>query len=284
MLKTRRSSQNRVVRALKRPVPIVSTLFLVGIISLAILAPVISPYDPIEIDLLNAEKPPNFRNWFGTDDVGRDVFSRVLWGGRVSLSMGLVAAAISTALGLALGMVSGYYEGRVGFLILRFMDFLLAFPGILLALAIVAVLGPSLVNVMIAVGIGAAPTFVRVVHGAILSTKQNDYVEAARAFGARDLHLFRKYLLPNILPVVIVLFTIQVASAIFYGSSLSFLGLGAQPPSPEWGAMVSRGRYSLRNAIWMSAFPGATIALVCIAINLLGDALRDALDPRSNPR
>jgi peptide/nickel transport system permease protein len=270
----------RVRRALLRPASLLSLLFLLTVVTTSIFAPAIAPYDPIRIDLLNAEKPPSQQFIFGTDDVGRDVFSRVIWGGRVSLTMGLVAASISTVLGLLLGTISGYYEGTVGYLILRFMDFLLAFPGILLALAIVAILGSSLANVMIAVGIGATPTFVRLVHGVVLSIKQNDYIEAARAFGANDAHIFTRYIFPNILPFVIVIFTIQVASAIFYGSSLSFIGLGAQPPSPEWGAMVSRGRYALRNALWMSAFPGAAIALVCIAINLLGDALRDALDPR----
>lgn len=254
--------------------------FLLFVFLVSLFAPLIAPYDPIRIDLLSAELPPSREHLFGTDDVGRDVFSRVVWGGRVSLSMGFTAAAISTILGLFFGLLSGYYEGRLGFLILRFMDFLLAFPGILLALGIVAVLGTSLVNVMIAVGIGATPSFVRVIHGAVLSIKQNDYVEAAVAFGAKDPHLLRRYILPNIFPVVIVLFTLQIASAIFVGSSLSFIGLGAQPPSPEWGAMVSRGRYALQNAIWMSAFPGLAIALVCVAINLLGDILRDVLDPR----
>ncbi|MEM6427991.1 MAG: ABC transporter permease [Deinococcota bacterium] len=272
----------RVKRALIRPASLVSLLFLLTVVSVSIFAPAIAPYDPIRIDLLSAEQPPSLQHLFGTDDVGRDVFSRVVWGGRISLTMGLVAAGIATVLGLVLGTVSGYYEGSTGYLILRAMDFLLAFPGILLALAIVAILGASLANVMIAIGIGATPAFVRLVHGVVLSIKQNDYIEAAKAFGASDTHIFLKYILPNILPFVIVIFTIQVASAIFYGSSLSFIGLGAQPPSPEWGAMVSRGRYSLRNALWMSAFPGATIALVCIAINLLGDALRDALDPRSS--
>jgi peptide/nickel transport system permease protein len=272
----------RVKHALVRPASLLSLLFLLTVVSMSIFAPAIAPYDPIRIDLLSAEQPPSLEHLFGTDDVGRDVFSRVVWGGRISLTMGLVAAGIATVLGLFLGTVSGYYEGNTGYLILRAMDFLLAFPGILLALAIVAILGASLANVMIAVGIGATPAFVRLVHGVVLSIKQNDYIEAAKAFGATDARIFLRYILPNILPFVIVIFTIQVASAIFYGSSLSFIGLGAQPPSPEWGAMVSRGRYSLRNALWMSAFPGATIALVCIAINLLGDALRDALDPRSS--
>ena len=265
---------------LRRPSGIVYIGFLLLVVLGSIFAPLVAPYDPIQIDLLSAELPPSSEHWFGTDDVGRDVFSRVVWGGRVSLMMGFVAAAISTVLGVSFGILSGYYEGRLGFFILRFMDFLLAFPGILLALGIVSILGPSLFNVMIAVGIGATPTFVRIVHGAVLSIKQNDYVEAAVAFGAKDVHLFRHYIFPNIFPVVIVLFTLQIASAIFVGSSLSFIGLGAQPPSPEWGAMVSRGRYALQNALWMSAFPGLAIATVCIAINLLGDTLRDILDPR----
>ncbi|MCY4353725.1 MAG: ABC transporter permease [Truepera sp.] len=257
-----------------------AAIFLLVVAASGILAPQLAPYDPLRIDARNTLAPPSGEHWFGTDDVGRDVFSRVIWGARISLRVGFVSAIISTVIGVVLGLVSGYYEGAVGFVILRAMDLLLAFPGILLALAIVSILGSSIENVMIAVGISAVPTFTRVVHGSVLSVKQNDYVEGARALGCRAVGMFRRHIFPNVLAPVIVLFTLQIGAAIFSASSLSFIGLGAQPPSPEWGAMVSRGRYVLSNAFWMSAFPGLAIALVVIAINVLGDSLRDLLDPR----
>jgi peptide/nickel transport system permease protein len=259
---------------------LVAAIFLVVVAASAVFAPLLAPHDPLRINARNTLAPPSLEHWFGTDDVGRDVFSRVLWGARISLRVGFVSAAISTVIGVLLGLISGFYEGVLGFLILRAMDLLLAFPGILLALAIVSILGSSIDNVMIAVGISAVPTFTRIVHGSVLSVKQNDYVEGARAIGCQDQAIFRRYIFPNVLAPVIILFTLQIGAAIFSASSLSFIGLGAQPPSPEWGAMVSRGRYALSTAFWMSAFPGVAIALVVIAINVLGDSLRDILDPR----
>lgn len=264
----------------RQRVGIGAAVFLLAVVTASLLAPQLAPHDPLRIDARNTLAPPSGEHWFGTDDIGRDVFSRVLWGGRISLRVGFVSAVISTVLGVILGLISGYYEGVVGFAILRVMDLLLAFPGILLALAIVSVLGSSIDNVMIAVGISAVPTFTRVVHGSVLSVKQNDYIEGARAIGTRDVGMFRRHIFPNVLAPVIILFTLQIGAAIFAASSLSFIGLGAQPPSPEWGAMVSRGRYVLSIAFWMSAFPGVAIALVVVAINVLGDSLRDLLDPR----
>ena len=259
---------------------VVGGLLLLLIVLCAVFAPRIAPYDPLDIDAYNTHQPPSTDHWFGTDDTGRDVFSRVIWGARISLRVGLISAGISTLAGLLLGLSSGYYGGALSFLILRLMDLLLAFPGVLLALVIVATLGPSLDNVMIAVGVSAIPTFTRVIHSSVLSIKDHDYVHSAIVVGCRDSRIITRHMIPNILAPVIVLSTLEVGSARLGAASLSVIGLGAQPPTPEWGAMCSRGRVSLRHAVWMSTFPGLAIALVVIAINMVGDALRDALDPR----
>jgi peptide/nickel transport system permease protein len=272
------------LRIVRDPTTMTAVLVLLIMTTLALAAPWIAPYDPLRINTRNTLAPPSAQHWFGTDDLGRDVFSRVLWGGRISLRVGLIAATISMVGGLALGLVSGYFGGRVSFLILRAMDLLLAFPGLLLALVIVGTLGPGLDNIMIAVGVGAIPIFTRVVHGSVLSVKQNDYIDAARALGSTDRRIIVRHVIPNIVAPVIVLYTLQMGAAIFAASSLSFIGLGAQPPSPEWGAMVSRGRHVLREAMWMTTFPGLAIAVVILSINVLGDAARDILDPRQRQR
>lgn len=273
----------RMVRLfLRNPAAIVAASILVVIAMLAILAPAIAPYDPLRINVRNTLSPPSAEHWFGTDDLGRDVLSRVLHGGRVSLRVGFIAATISTIGGSILGLLSGFFGGWLSALILRAMDLLLAFPGLLLALVIVGTLGPGLDNIMIAVGVGAIPIFTRIVHGAVLQVKQNDFVDAARALGGRDARIIVSHVVPNVLAPIIVLFTLQMGAAIFSASSLSFIGLGAQPPSPEWGAMVSRGRHVLSEAMWMSTFPGLAIAVVILSINVLGDSFRDILDPRQN--
>ncbi len=273
----------RMVRLfLRNPAAIVAASILVVIAMLAILAPAIAPYDPLRINVRNTLSPPSAEHWFGTDDLGRDVLSRVLHGGRVSLRVGFIAATISTIGGSILGLLSGFFGGWLSALILRAMDLLLAFPGLLLALVIVGTLGPGLDNIMIAVGVGAIPIFTRIVHGAVLQVKQNDFVDAARALGGRDARIIVSHIVPNVLAPIIVLFTLQMGAAIFSASSLSFIGLGAQPPSPEWGAMVSRGRHVLSEAMWMSTFPGLAIAVVILSINVLGDSFRDILDPRQN--
>ena len=262
----------------------ISVIFLFLIFLCAAFASLIAPFDPVEIDAERVLQPPSTTHWFGTDDTGRDVLSRIIWGARLSLRIGLISSGIATLAGLVLGLLSGFLGGMVSFVILRAMDLLLAFPGVLLAIVIVAILGPGLENVMIAVGISAIPAFTRVVHGSSLAISQLDFVEAARLIGGSKGRIIARHILPNILAPVIVLSTLQVAGAIFGAASLSFIGLGAQPPTPEWGAMVSRGRYNLRDAMWLSTFPGLAIALVVIAINILGDGLRDALDPRMRVR
>jgi peptide/nickel transport system permease protein len=255
-------------------------LVLVALLAFAILAPWLSPADPIKTAPREALRAPGSTHVFGTDQYGRDVLSRVLHGARISLVVGLVSVSIALALGLPVGLAAGYYGGRVDALLMRVMDVMLAFPGILLALAIVSVLTPSLVNLMIAVGLAAVPTYARLVRGSVLAAKENLYVEAARAVGCRDGLVVARYILPNVVAPVIVTATLGMGTAILSAAALSFLGLGSQPPQPEWGRMLSEGRDYLREAWWISTFPGLGIVFTVLAMNLLGDGLRDVLDPR----
>ena len=259
---------------------IVGLVILGGLALMALGAPWLSPRDPIRTAARDALQPPGARFVLGSDQFGRDVASRVLHGARVSLTVGLIAVSIAVALGAPLGLVSGYYGGRLDGLIMRVMDVLLAFPGILLALAIVSVLTPGLTNVMIAVGLSAVPTYARLVRASVLSARENLYVEAARALGGRDLSILTRYILPNVVAPLIVTATLGLGTAILSAAALGFLGLGSQPPQPEWGRMLSEGRDYLREAWWISTFPGLGIMLTVLAMNLLGDGLRDVLDPR----
>lgn len=250
------------------------------VIALTIAAPVIAPYDPLEIDTNAILARPGVPHLLGTDTLGRDLFSRVVYGGRVSLALGLISMTISLVFGVLLGVVAGYFGGRIDEVIMRFIDVLLAFPGLLLALLAVFALGVGLRNAMIAVGIAGIPVFARVTRGEVLSARENLYVEAARAIGAPERIIVVRHLLPNIITPNIVIATLRVGTAIIFGASLSFLGLGAQPPAPEWGLMLSQGRGFLGIAWWMSFAPGLAIFLVVMASNLFGDGLRDVLDPR----
>jgi peptide/nickel transport system permease protein len=271
-------------RLVRRPGAVIGmTLLLIMILS-AVLAPWIAPYDPARQGLGRPFNPPSAQFFFGTDQFGRDVFSRVLYGGRVSLQVGLIAVAIGAVGGLALGCLAGYGGSWIDEIVMRFIDFMLAFPGILLAVAVVTVLGPGLQNLMIAVGIGAVPAFARVVRASVLEVKERDFVLAAQALGASDLTLVVRHILPNILAPFTVLATLEVANAILAGTGLSYLGLGAKPPTPEWGLMLSGGKDFLRIAWWTGTFPGLAITMTVVGINLLGDALRDALDPRLRGR
>jgi peptide/nickel transport system permease protein len=247
---------------------------------IAIFGPFIAPYDPLDIDLMNKLQPPSFEHWMGTDDKGRDVLSRIIYGSQLSLTVGVVSVLIGAFFGIILGLVAGYYGKWIDTIIMRIIDILLAFPGLLLALAIVSALGPSLFNVMIAVGIFSIPTFARIVRGSTLAAKNLEYVDAIRALGAKDMKIIFVHILPNILSPIIVSGTLRVATAILTAAGLSFLGMGAQPPSPEWGAMLSGGRNFLWNAPHIATFPGLAIALIVLGLNLFGDGLRDALDPR----
>lgn len=240
----------------------------------------LAPYDPIAMDPNSLFQPPNAQHWFGTDQYGRDVYSRVIHGAKYSFQLGFISVGIGCLFGVILGLISGFYGGWTDSIVMRLIDIMLGFPGILLALVVVAILGPSLTNAMIAVGIGTIPSFTRLVRGSILSSKAYVYVEAARAIGCPNRRIVIRHLLPNVIAPIIVFSTLSIALAIIAGSSLSFLGLGAQPPIPEWGAMLSAGRDYLRHQPWISTFPGLAIMITVLAINLLGDGLRDALDPR----
>jgi peptide/nickel transport system permease protein len=246
----------------------------------ALFAPFIAPHDPLEIDLLNKLQTPSLDHWMGTDDKGRDILSRVIYGSQLSLAVGAVSVMIGAFFGIILGLVSGYYGKWIDTVIMRFIDVLLAFPGLLLALAIISALGPSLINVMLAVGIFSVPTFARIVRGSTLAAKKMEYVDAIRALGANDFKIIFVHILPNILSPIIVQGTLRLATAILTAAGLSFLGMGAQPPSPEWGAMLSGGRNFLWSAPHLATFPGLAIAFIVLGLNLFGDGLRDALDPR----
>lgn len=250
------------------------------LIAIALAAPLLAPRDPLAIDTSAALRPPDNVYWFGTDQFGRDLLSRVLHGSRISLGMGVISVVIAAAVGIPVGLIAGFYGRKVDMVLMRLIDLMLAFPGILLALVIVTVLGPGLQNAMLAVGIYGIPSYARLVRGSVLQAKELLYVDAARALGMTDLKIIVKHILPNILAPVIVLSTLHVAGSILTGASLSFLGLGAQPPTPEWGALVNAGRDWLRRAWWLSTFPGLAIMMTVVAINLVGDGLRDVLDPR----
>ncbi|MCG7344367.1 ABC transporter permease [Sporosarcina sp. ACRSL] len=248
-------------------------------ITMSTLAPVIGPYPVNEMMFEDSLQGPSAKHWLGTDEFGRDLYTRMLYGGRVSLLMGLVAVSISGTIGVILGVIAGYYR-RLDMYIMQFMDILMAFPSLLMAIAIVSILGVGLTNAMIAVAISVIPSFVRVVRGSVLSVRETEYVEASRALGVKDGKIIIKHILPNVASPIIVLATIQFGSSILSAAALSFLGLGAQPPNPEWGALVYVGKSFLSQAWWMMLFPGLAIMLVVLGFNLLGDGLRDALDPR----
>lgn len=252
----------------------------VAIIVMALAAPVLAPYDPIALNPPDSLLGPSARHWMGTDSFGRDVLSRIIYGARVSVQMGFVAVAISVTGGSLLGLVAGYYRGGVDMLVMRLADVMLAFPGILLALVIIAVLGRNLSSAMIAVGISAMPLYIRVVRGAVLSVREREYVAAARVIGCADARILARHILPNVLASVIVLATLGIPNAIISGAALSFLGLGIKPPTPDWGEMLNSGRGFITLAWWLSTFPGLAIVVMVLAINLFGDGLRDAIDPR----
>jgi peptide/nickel transport system permease protein len=266
-------------RLLSNPSALFGATLVVLVLALGALAPLIAPYDPLNITP-DALAPPSPGHWFGTDDLGRDILSRLLFGARISPIVGLVATAISVVVGVLMGLISGYAGGASDNLIMRVVDVLLAFPGIVLAIGIVAILGPGLNNAMLAVGVAGIPTFARVVRGSVLVEKEKEYIEAARLIGIPVYRILVIHLLPNILAPVIVLSTLSVAFAILAAAALSFVGLGAQLPTPEWGAMLSQGRDYLAIQWWVAAFPGLAIAITVLGINLLGDGLRDVLDPR----
>ena len=249
-------------------------------IVLALFAPWIAPHDPIAASWAAIRKPPSAQYWLGTDEIGRDVLSRVIWGTRASLLAGVVSVSISLLIGVPLGMAAGFLGGVVDAVISRITDAFLACPFLILAIALAAFLGPSLTNAMIAIGVSAAPIFVRLARGQVLSVKVEDYVEAARAVGNSPLRIALRHILPNITAPLIVQATLAIAAAVIAEASLSFLGLGQQPPAPSWGSMLNTAKNYVDNSPWMAISPGLSIFLLVLSFNLLGDGLRDALDPR----
>ena len=248
---------------------------------MALLAPVLAPYDPLAQDLYQRLQPPSTDHWFGTDDFGRDILSRIVYGSRISLRIGLIAISLALTGGTLFGLVAGYRGGMADMLIMRSMDLMLAFPSILLAIAIVAVIGPGIENAILAVSIVLVPQFARLVRASVLTVREATYVEAARALGATESRLLFYSILPNCTAPLIVQTTLGMGTAILEAAGLSFLGLGAQPPVPEWGAMLSGGRELLLRAPWVMTFPGLAIFAIVLGLNLFGDGLRDALDPKT---
>jgi peptide/nickel transport system permease protein len=268
-------------RRLKRNrAAIVGGIIVLLFVVIALLAPLIAPYAPNEGDLTKRLKPHSGEHLLGTDPLGRDLLSRVIYGARISLQIQIVSVSIALVMGTLLGMIGGYYGGRLDHLLMRLMDILLAFPGIFLAISIIAVLGPGLTNLMLAAGIYSIPQFARIVRGSILSLKEKEFIEAARAVGENDLNILFRYLLPNSMAPIIIQTTLRMATVLLTASGLSFLGLGVQPPTAEWGAMLSNARAYLITAPHVAMVPGLAIMLVVMGFNLFGDGLRDSLDPR----
>ncbi len=256
-------------------------VIIVLFVLMAIFAPLLAPHDPVE-QVIELRKTPPFTGGYilGTDDLGRDMLSRLIYGARISMSIGVVSVGISLVLGLIIGVVSAYFGGILDKIIMRIIDIMLAFPYILLTIVIVAILGPSLVNAMVAIGISQVPRYARLVRASVLAEKENDYVLAERALGAGNMELMFKTILPNCLSATIVQSTLGVGEAILSSAGLSFLGLGAQPPTPEWGLMIASSKEFITNAWWIVTLPGIAILLAVLGFNLLGDGLRDILDPK----
>ena len=267
-------------RLFKRKSAVAGLVVLAIFLLLAIFAPLIAPFDPIATSWSLVRKPPSALHWFGTDELGRDVLARVIYGTRASLLAGAISVSIALSVGVPLGLLSGYRGGFIDALISRITDAMLACPFLILAIALAAFLGPSLGNAMIAIGVTATPIFVRLTRGQVMSVKVEDYVEAARAMGNPRWRIALFHILPNIMPALLVQATLSVAAAIIAEAALSFLGLGQQPPSPSWGSMLNAAQRFLTNAPWMAIWPGLAIFLVVLSLNLVGDGLRDALDPR----
>jgi len=268
-------------RLLRRKGAVFGLAVIALLIAVAVLAPLIAPYDPDLQTWSAVRKAPSALHWFGTDDVGRDVFTRVIYGARASLLAGVVAVAFALLIGVPIGLIAGYVGGFVDALLSRINDAMLACPFLILAIALAAFLGPSLRNAMIAIAITTAPIFMRLTRGQTIAVKVEDYIEAARAVGNPHWRIALRHILPNILPALLVQATLSIAAAIIAEATLSFLGLGQQPPAPSWGSMLNAAQRFLVNAPWMAIWPGLAIFIAVISFNLVGDGLRDALDPRS---
>ncbi len=278
---TSRSRLLGVLRDLRRnPGALIGLVVLTVFVLAALFAPLVTSFDPNQINPRDRLQGPSSTHWLGTDPFGRDLYTRTLYGARVSLPVGFIAVAISAGFGIVLGMISGYYSRLLDSFISRLMDIMLAFPGILLALVVVTILGPNLRNVMIAVGIGGIPRYTRLVRSSVLTSKELLYVDGARVIGVPERKILFRHVLPNVIGPTVVLSTISIGTAILSAAGLSFLGLGAVPPTAEWGSMLADGRQFLRLSPWVTAVPGVAIMITVLSVNLLGDGLRDILDPR----
>lgn len=269
-----------VKKALRNPSTLLGFSLIITFLFVAILGPSIASHDPLAIDVFNKLKPPSRKHFMGTDELGRDIFSRVVYGTRQTLQAGVTIVSIALVIGTLLGAIAGFWGGITEMLIMRTVDVFMAFPYLVLALAVAAALGPSLIHAVIALSVAWWPWYTRLVRGQILSVKENVYVEAEKAVGTSSLRILFRHILPNCMSPVVVLATLDMGMAIIMAAGLSFIGVGAQPPSPEWGAMLSTGRNYLTTAWWYPTFPGIALSLAVLGFNLLGDSFRDLLDPR----
>ena len=272
--------KDAIQRLLRDKLAIAGMVIIGGLLLMALLAPIVAPYDPIIQEILKRRQPPSSEHWLGLDDLGRDIFSRIIFGSRFSLQVGVVSVSLAIIIGAIVGAAAGYLGGWMDTVVMRLMDIMLAFPALLLAIAIVTILGPGLLNMLYAIAIVSIPAYARIVRASVLTVKEQDYILASRSIGVPPLRLLFRNVFPNCLTPLIVQGTLGIGTAILDAAGLSFLGLGAQPPKPEWGAMLGQGRYSMFTAPHIVVFPGIAIMLTVLGFNLLGDGLRDALDPR----
>jgi peptide/nickel transport system permease protein len=278
-----RKPTNRVLKKfLGNKSALIGAVIVIFFVLIALLAPWLAPFDPIKADFMAVRKAPSALHWLGTDELGRDLLSRLIWGARTSLLAGCISVMIAILIGVPLGLIAGYWQGIWDGVISRFIEALLACPFLILAIALGAFLGPSLGNAMIAIGLSAMPIFARLTRGQVIAIRNEEYIDGARAIGLPDRWIVLRYVLPNVMSPILVQATLAIASAIITEASLSFLGLGQQPPNPSWGAMLNTAKGFLEQAPWMSIFPGLAIFLIVQGFNLLGDGLRDALDPRND--
>jgi len=269
-------------RLAKRRAALVGLIVVAFFIALSILAPIVSPYDPLATNWAMVRKPPSMLHLFGTDEIGHDILARIIWGSRASLMAGIVSVSLALAIGVPIGLLTGYLGGIVDATVMRLIDAMLAIPFLILAIALAAFLGPNLTNAMIAIGVSQMPVFVRLTRGQVLSVKHEEYVEAAHAVGNSARRIVLRHILPNIIPPLLVQATLATAAAIIAEASLSFLGLGQQPPDPSWGSMLNSAKNFMSQAPWMAIWPGLAISSLVMSLNLFGDGLRDALDPRGD--
>ena len=267
-------------QARRRPASVLGAVIVLLFMVAAIAAPWIAGADPMQTDWKLIRKAPNLAHPFGTDDLGRDTFARVVWGSRISMQAGVFSILLAMAIGVPVGLVAGYYRGALDQIIMRLTDAWLAFPFLILAIGLVTILGPSLTNATLAIGLGATPTYIRLTRGLVLATKEEEYVHGARALGAGDLRVMARHILPNVASAILVQATVAIPTAVIAEAVLSFLGLGVQPPAPSWGTMLNAAQQFLEQAPWMAYWPGLAIFLLALAFNLAGDGLRDVLDPR----